>query len=983
MKKATIARFLNVCRVSALAFALIGVSNARADYQSTVLSDTPLAYYPLNLAVDTGLTATDLSGNNNPGYYTNIFSGFNNAVGPSPYITNAINFDGLSEFVDLGNGSNPQLLNFSGPITLEAWVQPANPSQNLGDILAKGYDPSTNDSEIALRLNGGRYESVTYNDTRGTQGAVGGVPTNTWQYVVGTFDGTNWRMYVNGLQVGQNGDTIGALNFPAPWRIGSGSAAGANRLFAGNITQVALYNHGLTSAQVVTHYVMGEYGLNASTSVPIISVQPQAQSNFIGSSVTFSVGALSTLPTTNQWFKGGNPIPGQTNATLTLANVQASDEATYYVVVGNSNGTTNSDTATFTLLTAGNSLKWASADVGNTGLWDNNASANWINIGNSQQTVFNPADQVLFDDTVDAPTTVTINDTVLPSSITVNSSTNNYSFTGSGAISGGASLIKKGSSLLTITDPANFTGPVTIAGGTIYAGNNSFKSAASVTVTNNSTLDFAGGTYNNLPITVSGVGVNGLGALYNSYDDYPLETLAVTLIGDTTFGGTNRWDFSGSLTGAHKVTINWSDTADGNYGEWNTINIAQNVGDIELFNGKLGIKTMGATFGNPSANFIVDGGTELDFWTGDAGYQRNFHVMSNGLMQILTGFSNFNGNLTLEDGARFNAYGASGNPTENMNGAITLNGVAHIVLGDGNFSFTNIISGAGGFVWDAYNHQMIFQAANTYTGPTVIAQGMAVALSGNGSISHSTNIFFGGNDSTSVHFDVSGRTDQTLTLASGQTLGGIGAITGNLVASSGSAIAPAGTNTTIGITVGSNPTGAISASGNVTLGGTTTIKLNGSGTNDMVQAGGSITYGGALNLANISGAPLAAGNTFHIFSAGSYSGSFTQGINPPNPGAGLAWDTTQLSSGTISVVTGSAQPVLGGVSVSGGNLIFSGSNGPAGKGFAVLTSTNIATPLANWTQVATGSFDNSGNFHVTNSINPTVTSGFYILQVQP
>lgn len=978
MKKANTPRFLNAWTFGALAVALIGISSARADYQGTVLNDTPLAYYPLNLAVDTGATAADLSGNNNPGYYTNIFSGFNNAAGPSPYITNAVAFDGLSEFVDLGNGSNPTLLNFSGPITMEAWVQPVNPSQNLGDILAKGYDPSTNDNEIALRLNQNRYEGVTYSDSRGEQGAVGGVATNEWQYVVSTYDGANWNMYVNGQKVGHNGDTVGAINFPAPWRIGSGSAAGASRLFAGNITQVALYNHALTPAQVVTHYVMGEYGLDASTSPPIISVQPQSQSNFIGSSVTFSVSVLSTLPTTNQWYKGSNPITGQTNATLTLTNLSAGDEASYSVVVGNNNGKTNSDSATFTLLTSGNSLEWSSADVGNNGLWDNAASANWINLSNSQQTVFNPADQVFFDDTVDAPTTVTINDTVLPSVVTVNSSTNNYTFSGSGAISGGASLVKKGSSTLTI-DAANFTGPVRISGGTVYAGNNSFKNVASVTITNNSTLDFGGGGYNDLPIIVSGTGMNGLGALFNSYDDYPSETLAITLAGDTTLGGSNRWDLLGSITGPHKVTVNWTNQADGNYGEWNTINIASNVGDIELAGGKLGIKNMGATFGNPSANFIVDPGTELDFWNGDAGYAKNFHVLGNGVMQILTGFTDFNGNLTLENSARFVAYGASGNPTENMNGAITLNGVAHFVLGDGNFSFTNVISGPGGFVWDAYNHQMIFHAANTYTGPTVIAQGMAVALSGNGSISQSTNIFFGGSDSTSVHLDASGRTDQTLTLANGQTLGGIGAITGNLVASAGSTIAPAGTNTTIGITVGGNPTGTISVSGNATLGGTTTLKLDGSGSNDVVQAGGSITYGGALNLVNISGAPYAPGDTFQIFTAGSYSGSFTQGINPANPGPGLAW---QLNAGTLSVVTGTSQPVLGTVSFLGGNLVLSGSNGSAGNNFVMLTSTNLATPLTNWTPVLTNSFDSNGMFRVTNSIDPAAARGFYLLQVQ-
>ena len=92
---------------------------------------------------------------------------------------------------------------------MEAWAQPSNPSQNLGDMLAKGYDGGNNDDELALRLSSSRYESVTFSDSRGTQGAVGGNPTNVWQHVVGTFGryAELDDLYVNGVQVGTNGDS--------------------------------------------------------------------------------------------------------------------------------------------------------------------------------------------------------------------------------------------------------------------------------------------------------------------------------------------------------------------------------------------------------------------------------------------------------------------------------------------------------------------------------------------------------------------------------------------------------------------------------------------------------------------------------------------------------------------------------------------------------------------------------------------------------
>ena len=210
-------------------------------------------------------------------------------------------------------------------------------------------------------------------------------------------------------------------------------------------------------------------------------------------------------------------------------------------------------------------------------------------------------------------------------------------------------------------------------------------------------------------------------------------------------------------------------------------------------------------------------------------------------------------------------------------------------------------------------------ASNTYRGPTIIGTNMTLALTGNGSISDSSLIFFGGTSSTNVALDASGRPDKTLTLASGQTLSGVGRINGGLIVSAGATLLPAGTNITLGITSGTNNTGTISATGAIILNGTTDIKLNGSGTNDIVQStSGGITYGGTLNLANISGSPLAAGNSFQIFNATSYSGSFAN-ITPATPGAGRAWDTNQLNNGMVSVVAGASQPVISSAQLSGGN----------------------------------------------------------------
>jgi len=48
----------------------------------------------------------------------------------------------------------------------------------------------------------------------------------------------------------------------------------------------------------------------------------------------------------------------------------------------------------------------------------------------------------------------------------------------------------------------------------------------------------------------------------------------------------------------------------------------------------------------------------------------------------------------------------------------------------------------------------------------------------------------------------------------------------------------------------------------------------------------------------------------------------------------------------------------------------------------VLVSTNVATPVTNWTPVLTNTFDINGAFHVTNAMNPAADRGFYLLKVQ-
>jgi hypothetical protein len=353
------------CIITILAITMT-VSIARADYQSMVLNDHPIGYWSLDLsdpAAASGI-ATDLSGNGNDGSYFNIYQGYNNVPGPSAYITNGVSFDGSSTYVDLSTpATNTALLDFGGPITMEAWVQPANPTAGMDmDIIGKGDDVSQNYSEVEMRLDGsGEFHGGTYEQTAGDKGVTGGNQTTNWTYLVTAYDGTNWNLYVNGTLITTSADTIGAIDFIDPWAIGNGTINGTARLLAGNLSQVALYSHALTPRQVLAHYFVG---LDGTTNVsPIIIQQPASQLVSPGTTVTFSYQAESLLPLTNQWYKNSIPLPDQTNATLVLTDVETNDTGNYSVAIGNSAGTTNSATATLTVDVQPTTIIWQTPQV--------------------------------------------------------------------------------------------------------------------------------------------------------------------------------------------------------------------------------------------------------------------------------------------------------------------------------------------------------------------------------------------------------------------------------------------------------------------------------------------------------------------------------------------------------------------------------------------------------------------------------------------
>jgi autotransporter-associated beta strand protein len=147
----------------------------------------------------------------------------------------------------------------------------------------------------------------------------------------------------------------------------------------------------------------------------------------------------------------------------------AADIGGYYCVISDTcGGIATSTTNTLTLQAPAN-LTWQ-GDGFNVDIWDVATTAEWT----PGSGLFNPGDNVTFDDTYTYSTPVTLTGVLTPTSITVNAA-REYVWGGTGFITGSNSLVKAGSGRLVISNNvagafmANpYTGGTVINNGTVY-----------------------------------------------------------------------------------------------------------------------------------------------------------------------------------------------------------------------------------------------------------------------------------------------------------------------------------------------------------------------------------------------------------------------------------------------------------------------------------------------------------------------------------
>lgn len=284
-------------------------------------------------------------------------------------------FNGTSDQItlpaDFGQG-----VNFSS-ISMEAWVYVESHANRPGIILSGTgrHHWEINNGFWRVRLNDLNWE-----------GAVS-AQTGTWQHVAFSYSRGEQvlRFYIDGEQVGSaTGDSGTDDSFLGdPLFLGTSLEGVGDRMWHGKLAEVRLWNTVRSAADInqnMGRALSGDEGglvaywrLNEGSGSAIGDatgngrdgvleggswelewlMASDLQSRVAGAGQTVTLGPVEIFEPegalTYEWFHNGQTIPGATEASLTIANVAASDAGEYYVTINDDRDVTPIESAHVTL----------------------------------------------------------------------------------------------------------------------------------------------------------------------------------------------------------------------------------------------------------------------------------------------------------------------------------------------------------------------------------------------------------------------------------------------------------------------------------------------------------------------------------------------------------------------------------------------------------------------------------------------------------
>lgn len=198
--------------------------------------------------------------NANDSVGTNHGTLMNGATYATGMVGQAFSFDGVDDYVNVGNASSLKPAQF----TLDAWVKATAFPRHYNVVVTHGFSTGVVNPYFLGFDSNGTLQFITYHNSIGTHITVapGPIAANEWHHIAATFDGTTKKLYIDGGLVASDTVSYAIVYDDTPVLIGEdidrGSPAGIP--FSGLIDEVEIFNRALPTEEIAAIYNAGSAG---------------------------------------------------------------------------------------------------------------------------------------------------------------------------------------------------------------------------------------------------------------------------------------------------------------------------------------------------------------------------------------------------------------------------------------------------------------------------------------------------------------------------------------------------------------------------------------------------------------------------------------------------------------------------------------------------------------------------------------------------
>ncbi len=198
----------------------------------------------------------------------------------SPYSNFSLNFDGTGDYIDCGS---PSLFDDLTSFSFSCWFN-SNVKSNDDGILGKWLSSTNRSFALNLETSGNIRFAVFNSGGTAAQSYINTSDwsTGNWYNVIGTYDGSNVKLYLDGVLKDTVALTGTVRNSTQSFRIGR---YGSSSDFQGKIDETAIWNSALTQAQVSQVYNNG-FAADLTSLSPISWWRLGEDAYFVGNDIT-------------------------------------------------------------------------------------------------------------------------------------------------------------------------------------------------------------------------------------------------------------------------------------------------------------------------------------------------------------------------------------------------------------------------------------------------------------------------------------------------------------------------------------------------------------------------------------------------------------------------------------------------------------------------------------------------------------------------